>query len=279
MVRRVLDGDLTERQIGPAEVVTRVAGEVAHNLNNILTVLLGRVDLMLIQLSSGRFTPDELQRGLLTVRKASKDAAELLTRLQDLAGPPRDMAFVRLDLNSAVLGSIELIRSHVGSVSRTLGITFRITPRLTDDPVWISGQSSALREVLVNLLLNAIEAMPGGGDISIDTSREGPWVVLRIADTGVGMSPEVLARIATPYFTTKGASGKGLGLSSTKELVVRHGGSIAVESQVGVGTCFTITLPSAPAEAESDDVATESISGATPAEQALLDLAHRAVGE
>jgi CheY-like chemotaxis protein/anti-sigma regulatory factor (Ser/Thr protein kinase) len=111
--------------------------------------------------------------------------------------------------------------------------------------VLVSGQSSALREVLVNLILNAVEAMPAGGEVDVETRKEGPWVTLRIADTGVGMSEEVLAHVFTPFFTTKGAESTGLGLSSAKDLIVRHRGTISVESRIGRGTTFTIVLPSA----------------------------------
>jgi signal transduction histidine kinase len=241
MAKRVLDD--AELTAHPVEAVTRAAGEVAHDFNNILAVLFGRVDLMLAEVTAGHLNAAELRKGLLTLREATQDAAELLDRLRGLGAPLCDRAFARVDLNSVVLDAIEFLQPHVARMARALRVRLTITPRLAANPLWVSGQSSALREVLVNLLLNAIEAMPRGGVVSVGTRRVGPWVVLQVADTGVGMSKEVLARIATPYFTTKGIGGTGLGLCSTKELVARHGGSIAVESQEGRGTCFTIALP------------------------------------
>ena len=121
----------------------------------------------------------------------------------------------------------------------------RVTSRLSTVAVPVSGPSSALREVLVNLILNAIEAMPRGGDVTIETVREGSRAALRVADTGVGMSEEVLARVFTPFFTTKPAGNTGLGLSSAKDLVTSHGGTISVVSELGRGTTFTIVLPCA----------------------------------
>ena len=245
MTKPSTEGAQIERQIGRAEMIAKVAGGVVHNFNNILAVLLGRVELMLGQVDSGRLDPAQLRKGLLSVQKVTMDAAELLKRLRDLTRPPQDLTVAVFDLNTVVLDAMEFIQPHAATVSQTMRISLRLTHRLSATPVRISGQSSALREVLVNLILNAIDAMPAGGEISIETRKAGPWVVLRIADTGVGMSEKVLAHVFTPFFTTKGSGSTGLGLSSAKDLIARHGGTISVESQLGRGTTFTITLPSA----------------------------------
>ena len=131
------------------------------------------------------------------------------------------------------------------TVAQGMGITVRLTPRLAPPPVLVSGQSSALREVLVNLILNAIEAMPEGGDLGIETRRDGPWVKLQVSDTGIGMSEEVRAQVFMPFFTTKSAGSTGLGLSSAQDLITGHGGTISVVSAPGRGCTFTIALPSA----------------------------------
>jgi two-component system cell cycle sensor histidine kinase/response regulator CckA len=243
MAERVLEDEEVRRQIGRAEVIAKVAGGVVHNFNNILAVLLGRVELMLGQVDSGRVDVVQLRRGLLSVQQVTKDAAELLKRLRDLTQPPQPQPMVTFDLSRVVLDAMEFIQPHVAAVSHTLGVTITVTPRLSGDPIPVSGQASGLREVLVNLLLNAVEAMPAGGTITLETRRDGTRAVVRVADTGIGMSDEVRERAFTPFFTTKGAANTGIGLSSAKELVTRHGGAIFAQSTPGAGTVFTIALP------------------------------------
>ncbi|HUG35592.1 MAG TPA: ATP-binding protein [Candidatus Limnocylindrales bacterium] len=245
MTRPAADGGHLERQIGRAEMISKLAGGVVNNFNNILAVVLGRVELMLSQVDDGRLEPAQLRRGLLSVQKVTLDAAELLNRLRELTQPPRDLSFGVFDLNTAVLDVLEFVQPHAASVAHTLRSELRLTERLSPTPARVSGQSSALREVLVNLILNAMEAMPTGGEITVGTRHDGSSVVLEVVDTGVGMTDEVLANVFTPFFTTKGAGSTGLGLSSARDLITRHGGTIAVRSRLGHGTSFTITLPGA----------------------------------
>jgi CheY-like chemotaxis protein len=236
-----------ERRIARSEVISKVAGGVVHNFNNILSVLLGRVELMLGQVDGGRLDPTQLRRGLVSIQKGALDAAELLKRLRDLARPPQDVPFSTFDLNAAVADAIEFIQPHLMTVAQGRGIAVRLTSRLASPPVLVSGQTSALREVLINLILNAIEAMSAGGDLGIETLRDGPWVILRVSDTGAGMSEEIRAQVFMPFFTTKSAGSTGLGLSSAKDLIVGHGGTISVTSEPGRGSTFTVALPSADA--------------------------------
>ena len=246
-----------ERRIARSEVISKVAGGVVHNFNNILSVLLGRVELMLGQVDGGRLDPAQLRKGLVSIQKAALDAAELLKRLRDLARPPQDVPFSTFDLNAAVAEAIEFIQPHLMTVAQGKGISVRLTPRLAGRPVLVSGQSSALREVLVNLILNAIEAMPEGGDLGIETLREDRWVKLQVSDTGMGMSEAVRAQVFMPFFTTKSAGSTGLGLSSAKDLITGHGGTISVASEPGRGCTFTIALPSAEARPGPVDAASE----------------------
>lgn len=236
-----------ERRIARSEVISKVAGGVVHNFNNILSVLLGRVELMLGQVDAGGLDPIQLRKGLVSIQKGALDAAELLKRLRDLARPPQDVAFSTFDLNAVVADALEFIQPHLMTVAQSMGVAVRVTPRLAPEPVLVSGQPSALREVLMNLILNAIEAMPAGGDLGFETLRDGPWVVLRVSDTGSGMTEEIRAQVFMPFFTTKVAGSTGLGLSSAKDLITGHGGTISVASQPERGTTFTVTLPSAEA--------------------------------
>src|SRR5687767_2806510 len=107
----------------------------------------------------------------------------------------------------------------------------------------VMGDDSELREVLVNMVFNAIDAMPEGGKLTLSTTTVDQSVVIKVIDTGVGMYPEVRSRIFDPFFTTKGKAGLGLGLAVSFGIIRRHGGNIEVESQYGCGTEFRITLP------------------------------------
>jgi two-component system, cell cycle sensor histidine kinase and response regulator CckA len=245
MSRPIIDDPRIERHIVRSEVISKVAGGVVHNFNNILSVLLGRVELLLGQVDKGAVDAGQLRKGLVSIQKGALDAAELLKRLRDIARPPQDVACSVFDLNAAVADAVEFIQPHLVTVAQGQGISVRVTSRLSTVAVPISGQSSALREVLVNLILNAIEAMPEGGEVSVETAREGSQAVLRVTDTGVGIPEEVRSRVFTPFFTTKPAGNTGLGLSSAKDLVTSHGGTIAVASELGRGTTFTIVLPCA----------------------------------
>ncbi len=246
MPEDLLERDDVQRRIGRAEAVVKVTRGVVHNFNNFLAVLLGRVELMLGQVDAGRLDPVPLRRGLLSMQQVTRDAAELLKRLRELTQPPPLETPAALDLNRVVQDAVEFVHPHVQSVSRTTGATIAIAPRLAPEGTTVVGQPIALREALVSLLLNAVEAMPAGGQITVETRRDGPQVLLSVADAGVGMTTEVLAHAFTPFFTTKGAASAGLGLSSAKDVVTRHGGTIAAESQPAAGAVFTVSLPAAP---------------------------------
>ena len=248
---------LVERRIARSEVISKVAGGVVHNFNNILSVLLGRVELMLGQVDGGRLDTEQLRKGLVSIQKGALDAAELLKRLRDLARPPQDVPFSTFDLNASVADALDFVQPHLMTVTQGMGIAVKVVRRLSPQPVLVSGQSSALREVLMNLILNAVEAMPAGGELGVETLRDGRWVILRVSDTGSGMSEETRAQVFKPFFTTKSAGSTGLGLSSAKDLITGHEGTISVVSEPGRGSTFTVSLPSAEARPHPADIAGE----------------------
>jgi signal transduction histidine kinase len=106
----------------------------------------------------------------------------------------------------------------------------------------IQARGAELREALINLVLNAVDAMPQGGSITLETRHEGDWVLLSVTDSGAGIPPDVRRRIFEPFFTTK-ESGTGLGLSIVSGIISSYGGTIDVDSELGLGTTFTIRLP------------------------------------
>lgn len=243
MPEHLLERDEVQRQIGRADAITKVARGVVHNFNNVLAVLLGRVELMLGQVDSGRLDPVPLRRGLLSMQQVAKDAAETLKRLRELTQPPPLDPPTLVDLNAVAREAADFVQPHLAARARTAGIAMAIAPRLTAEPATVVGHASTLREALVSLLLNAIEAMPGGGEVVVETRRDGERVLVRVVDTGIGMSEEVMARAFTPFFTTKGPASPGLGLSTVKDAVSRHAGTVTAESRVGAGSAFTLSLP------------------------------------
>jgi CheY-like chemotaxis protein len=127
------------------------------------------------------------------------------------------------------------------------GVCIRVESR-TDARAYCMGDESELREVLVNMIFNAVDAMPRGGTLSLATQEQGTQIVIIVSDTGCGMSPEVCSRIFDPFFTTKGKAGMGLGLAVSYGIIRRHEGSVEVDSEIDRGTTFTIRLPAATAE-------------------------------
>ena len=115
--------------------------------------------------------------------------------------------------------------------------------------LWVGAQRDELMEVFLNLLRNALEAMPSGGRMRLSAAQEGEQALIRFSDTGLGMSPETAARLFAPFFTTKGVSGQGLGLASSRGIVRAYGGDITVQSQAGIGTTFLVSLPLMPVTA------------------------------
>jgi signal transduction histidine kinase/CheY-like chemotaxis protein len=214
-----------------------LASGAAHHLNNLLTIVVGRVQLL------HRMVKDErVQRPLATVERAAKDGAEVVRRLQQFAGMRRTAQPRAVDLNQVVIEVIELTRDRWQDGARVGGLEIAMEPRLGVLPT-VDGDPAALRELLTNLVLNAVDAMPVGGRITIETRQERGHAVLSVTDTGTGMSDEVRLRAHEPFFTTKGVKSTGLGLSVSYGIARRHGGDVTIRSQESQGTTVTVQLP------------------------------------
>ena len=218
----------------------QLAWGVAHNFNNSLTAVLGYTQLVL-----NKITDPTIQRNLKTVEKAALDAAKMVQRIQNFARQGKDDAAAPADLNQIIRDALDLTRSRWRDDARAAGIVYDVIFRPEEGVVALCDQS-AMREVFVSIIINAIEAMPSGGRLTITTSVEGGNLVTNFADTGLGMTGETRQRIFEPFYTTKGAKGQGMGLAVTYGIVERHGGEIEVTSEPGQGSTFTITLKRAP---------------------------------
>lgn len=215
-----------------------MASGVAHNFNNILASILGRVQLML------RYPEKmDMKAGLETIQKSALDGASTVKRLQDFARSRVSQEdFVTLSLNEVVKDALEFSRSRIDSKASELGVRFEVKTRLEATRT-VAGVASELREVLLNLINNALDASPKGGALEIATRDEGDRVHLAVSDRGTGMTDDVKRRIFDPFYSTKGAKGMGLGLAESYGIVKRHQGKILVESAPGQGSTFTVVLP------------------------------------
>ncbi|HEX7082993.1 MAG TPA: PAS domain S-box protein [Gaiellaceae bacterium] len=222
------------------EALGQLAGGIAHDFNNLLTGIAGYADL-----ASETTRNPSVARCLDGIRTATGEAASLTARL--LAFSRRDVPARRpVDLNELVRGAADLLERIVREDVR---LVLELSPRLPP----VAGDPAQLKQVVLNLALNARDAMPGGGSLRIATSTADGRVVLRVADSGHGMDEQTRQRALEPFFTTKpDGEGTGLGLAVVYGVVSSGGGTIAIRSEPGAGTVVTVELP-ATAEAVGED--------------------------
>jgi len=245
--RKALEEQL--RQAQKMEAVGRLAGGVAHDFNNLLVGILGYSELL-----KKKVPPGDLQRMTEEINSAAIRARDLTSRL--LALSRRQVLQPRvLDFNALVRQAESLLRPVIGE-------DIHVEMRLDQSAGSVKADPAQLEQVVLNLALNARDAMPNGGTLAMETCNievnplfarqhpgliPGKYVRLRVVDTGRGMSPEVMAKIFEPFFTTKQAGvGGGLGLSAVYGIVKQSGGCVTVESEPGKGAAFGIYLPHAP---------------------------------
>ncbi len=214
-----------------------MASGVAHDFNNLLASVLGRAQLLL-----RRVQEPQLRQWLQVIERAALDGAQTVKRLQEFTRIRRDQPLVPLDINQVVRDALDITQSRWKDEATSRGIGLEVRARLADVPA-VVGDAAELREAMTNLILNAVDAMPAGGVLTLMTALVDDRVEVAVADTGVGMPAEVRDKVFDPFFTTKGPQGTGLGLSMTYGIVSRHGGSIAVESEPGLGSTFRLSFP------------------------------------
>jgi signal transduction histidine kinase/CheY-like chemotaxis protein len=227
-----------------------LAGGAAHHLNNLLTIVVGRVQLLLRGIDDER-----LQRPLGIIERAAKDGAEVVRRLQQFSRTQQVGHMTTLTLDEVVLDVIGLTRGHWQDGARARGVSIDVDQQLAGATT-VEGDAGALREAVTNIVLNAIDAMPKGGRLSVHTRLDGSRVTLAITDTGIGMSENVRLKAHEPFFTTKGVKATGLGLSVAYGIVRSHGGELTLDSREGRGTTVTLTLPHAVSESAAPAPAT-----------------------
>ena len=242
------------RQSQKMEAIGRLAGGIAHDFNNLLTVIRSQTDLILMDLADDGTLGAELEAIQTAADRAAQLTSQLLAFSRDQVLRPRTV-----DLSVVVQGMGRLLERIIGEDVRVVYDLEQELPPVRIDP-------AQLEQVILNLAVNARDAMPEGGRLELSTSSEqvseevadeapgldpGPRVVLAVSDTGVGMSEEVQARIFEPFFTTKKTGkGTGLGLAMAYGFVKQSGGTIHVRSEPGDGATFLLRFPVAEGEAE-----------------------------
>ncbi len=235
------------RQFQKMEAIGRLAGGVAHDFNNLLTVIRGYMDLLLMRLPES----EPVREDALQVARAADRAAELTGQL---------LAFSRSrPIASALVDMNQVVSEFLPMLQRTLGENIKVEARLDSDLGVVRADAGQIGQVLLNLALNARDAMPEGGTLTIGTENAeldasypgthvplppGSYVRLSVGDTGIGMDEETRARVFEPFFTTKGpGQGTGLGLSTAYGIVRQHDGAIWIYSELGHGTTVRLYLP------------------------------------
>ncbi|OGG53254.1 MAG: hypothetical protein A3F84_05090 [Candidatus Handelsmanbacteria bacterium RIFCSPLOWO2_12_FULL_64_10] len=220
----------------------RMASGIAHDFNNALSPIMGYSEMLL----AGTIDLDDRERvsnSLRIMNLAARDAAKIVSRLREFYRPREEgEIFLPVDLNQLIEQTISLTQPRWKTQAQANGVVVKIKTRLQKTPP-ASGNETDLREMLANLIFNAVDAMPDGGTVTLRTRVEGERVILEVSDTGTGMTEEVRQRCLEPFFTTKGEYGTGLGLAMVYGIIRRHEGTIDIQSALGRGTTFVIRLP------------------------------------
>jgi len=221
--------------------IGEVAAGVAHNFNNLLTVIIGNAELIQMRMAAD----DPFRARLETIMRAARDGAKMVKRIRETARqqPETTRDTDPLDINKLLQDSLTFTEDYVRAAHEERAVQITLNTNFAAGLKPLRASANELREVFVNLLRNAVDAISGEGQVSINTRAEDGTCFVEVADTGEGMSNETQEKIFRPLFTTKGERGTGLGLATCYAIVRRHNGDIQVRSKQGEGTTFTVSLP------------------------------------
>jgi PAS domain S-box-containing protein len=233
----------TQKQVLQQErlrALGQMASGIAHDINNSLTPIIGYLEILMEDENISALAGNELNK----INIASNDIKRTIQRMKEFYRAKDDNEDLHLlNLNSIILETIDLTKHKWKDLSESHGAEIKIIYDLSEDIHPVTGNASEIREALTNLIINATDAMPLGGVISIKTGSYSNQVFMEISDSGTGMDEETLKRCMEPFYSTKGDKGTGLGLSMVYGIVQRHEGKIEIESFPGKGTEFKIFLP------------------------------------
>jgi signal transduction histidine kinase len=226
----------------------QMAGGVAHDLNQSLALILGYSELLLAALDVDAPGLTHLSEMTSVIARAASDGGETVKRLLTFARSEPDAPREQIDLGTLLAEVAHLTAPRWREMSNLEGRSITLTVE-AEPALYVMGVAHLLREALINLVFNAVDALPDGGRIVLSASRTGATVVVRVTDNGIGISQEAQARMFEPYFTTKGERGSGLGLSLVYGIMEGHDGTIRVTSEPGHGTSLNLYFPSAAPQA------------------------------
>jgi len=244
--------DITDRkrahelalQSGHLRAIADLSAGVSHHFNNLLQIIMGSASLSLVDLEDGKLS--NIRIGLEKIVQAARLGADTVRRLQTFADLRPNIAeeeATTFDVTATVRNVVEISRPLWSAEPKKSGAEVKLSLDL-EEGCLVQGKENEILEALVNLIINAVEAMPEGGELGLKAARETGEVVIEVSDTGMGIPEENLSRIFQPFWSSKGVSiGKGMGLAVTHGLVKRHGGTMSVVSRGGEGTTFTMRLP------------------------------------
>ncbi len=230
------------------ETLGRMTMGMAHDFNNLLSGILGHIELWRIEST----LDDAAKSHVAMIEKAAENGAELISKIQRYIRQEAQSQHEPLDLAPLIAECVSFTRPYWYNEPRRQGINIEVHQHFEDLPS-VEGSRSELRDVFVNMILNAVHAMPEGGSITLEGKASDSEVIIRLSDTGTGMSDDVQNRIFEPLFSTKAERGTGMGLSVVAGTMREHRGSVSVESTLGTGTTFTLRFPLSSLKDEADE--------------------------
>ncbi len=247
---------ISQTQRHRMEALGRMTMGVAHDLNNLLSGLIGHIELLKEKAARSDDPAADIQPSIRTIEKTAEDGASLIEKMQRYIREDTQKHFERVSLATLIEDCITITQPYWYNEPRRQGIEIDVERNLDSVPD-VMGAASELREVFVNLILNAVQAMPEGGTLTFETFADESSVYARVTDTGIGMSDEIQENIFEPLFTTKGEQGTGMGLAASYGIIQEHEGDIQVTSEPGEGTTFTMSFPPADESEPEPEESTE----------------------
>ncbi len=240
--------DITERRAAmerasegeKLRALGQLAAGVAHDFNNLLASILGYAQLLLRMPAAGE---PAVGRKLSAIEQAARDGAETVRRIQNFTRVRSETASETIRVAELLRQAVDLARPRWKDQAQATGRMIRAEIEPVDPSITVVGNGAELREVVTNLVFNAVDAMPAGGRLTLSATADDGWVLIRVRDTGHGIDEVTRRRVFEPFFTTRGPQNSGLGLAVSYGIVTRHGGTIEVESEPEVATVFTVRLP------------------------------------
>lgn len=245
---RTINGRLNASEQQPTiETLARLAGGIAHDFNHLLTVITWHTEALLEKLAD----TDPLMLDAYEIQRAALSAAGLASQLMSLGSDhPRQPEAI--DVNRVVARTADILR-------RTFPENIDVIVTLDPQPMRIMGHAGHIEQIVLNLAINARDAMTTGGRLTLTTLRHGDCVRLAVADNGSGIPAAIQSQVFEPQFSTKGTEGHGFGLATVRDIVQQSGGQIHLASTPGVGTTVTIDMPGAPERLPADGVASSPL--------------------